>query len=67
VEGRGGDRDIEEQEAFPHLQYQPPKQPPDVRARVHVCVDDVRLLGRGVRERGGVRRAGRRVADLFVL
>lgn len=30
MEGRGGDRDVEEQQAFPQENHQPPKQPPDV-------------------------------------
>lgn len=30
MEGHGGDRDVEEREAFPHENHQPPKQPPDV-------------------------------------
>lgn len=39
MEGRGGDRDVEERQAFPQENNQPPTQPPDVsRFGIKSCV-----------------------------
>lgn len=50
MEGHGGDRDMEEKQAFPHEAHQPPKQPADVRTlvRVSVSVEIDRSIGLGV-------------------